>query len=183
MFDFAWTEIALIGVVALVAIGPKDLPVAIKTVAGFVKKARKMAGEFQGHVDEMVREANLHEVRDQINQLKNFDLKGEIEKHVDSDGSLRSTFNENPLAPTPVSDFSAPVTEVSEHSAHVIAAPSVPAPAFIPPTDDIVAPPPPAPPPPVPPAFLPPETVAPEMVATEPHAAAPDSTTQAHKAG
>ncbi len=147
MFDFAWTEIALIGVVALVAIGPKDLPVAIKTVAGFVKKARKMAGEFQGHVDEMVREANLHEVRDQINQLKNFDIKGEIEKHVDGDGSLRSTFNENPFGQT--SSYSAPAVEavpdtvVTEHVEHTIVArpPALDAPSFIPPTADIVAPP------------------------------------------
>ena len=63
MFDFAWSEIALIGIVALVAIGPKDLPVAIKAVAEMIKKARRMAGEFQTHVDEMVREANLHDVR------------------------------------------------------------------------------------------------------------------------
>src|ERR1700730_1467064 len=103
MFDFAWTEIALIGVVALIAIGPKDLPIAIKTVAGMIKKARRMAGEFQGHVDEMVREANLHEVRDQITQLRNFDIKSEITKAVDSDGSLRATLSEDLMNPTPTS--------------------------------------------------------------------------------
>ncbi len=43
MFDFAWSEIALIGVVALIAIGPKDMPVAIKAVAEMIKKARRMA--------------------------------------------------------------------------------------------------------------------------------------------
>ena len=100
MFDFAWTEIALIGVVALVAIGPKDLPVAIKTVAGMIKKARRMAAEFQTHVDDLVREADLHEVRDQIAQLRNFDIRGEITKAVDADGSIRSSLS-NPLATTP----------------------------------------------------------------------------------
>ena len=59
MFDFAWSEIALIGVVALIAIGPKDMPVAIRAVTDMIKKARRMAGEFQTHVDEMVREADL----------------------------------------------------------------------------------------------------------------------------
>ena len=98
MFDFAWSEIALIGVVALIAIGPKDLPVAIKGVANMVKKARRMAGEFQTHVDEMVREANLDGVKDQLNELRNFDIKGEIEKAVDADGTLRDTFTGNPLA-------------------------------------------------------------------------------------
>ncbi len=66
MFDFAWSEIALIGVVALVLIGPKDMPVALKAVTGHVKKARRMAAEFQTHVDDMVKDADLGEVRDQI---------------------------------------------------------------------------------------------------------------------
>ena len=164
MFDFAWTEIALVGVVALIAIGPKDLPAAIKTVAGFVKKARKMAGEFQGHVDEMVREANLSEVRDQLTQLRNFDIKGEIEKAVDSDGSLRATLNDNPLA-SPY-DYANVTTEIGTTTE--IPAPVVPPlfdeqgraldksgvvkPEFIPPEIDFI------PEKPKPPAFIPPET-------------------------
>ncbi|MCW3475740.1 Sec-independent protein translocase protein TatB [Limobrevibacterium gyesilva] len=125
MFDFAWSEIALIGVVALIAIGPKDLPVAMKTVAAMVKKARRMAGEFQTHVDEMVREANLDEVRSQINEIRNFDIKGEIEKAVDADGSIRSTFASNPLEPgwtLPATDAPAGDTAVAELPAHTITA-------------------------------------------------------------
>ena len=101
MFDFAWSEIVLIGVVALIAIGPKDMPAALKAVAGVVKKARRMASEFQTHVDEMMREADLHEVRQQINEIRNFDIGGEVERAVDADGSLRSTFNSNPLEEPP----------------------------------------------------------------------------------
>ena len=63
MFDLAWSEIALIGVVALVVIGPKDLPEAIRGLARGVQKLRRMASEFQGQADELVREANLDEVR------------------------------------------------------------------------------------------------------------------------
>ncbi|MBV9735246.1 MAG: twin-arginine translocase subunit TatB [Acidisphaera sp.] len=101
MFDFAWSEIALIGVVALIAIGPKDMPVAIKAVTDVIKKARRMAAEFQTHVDELVRDSSLHEVREQIDEIRRFDLRGEIERAVDSDGSLRSTFASNPLEPMP----------------------------------------------------------------------------------
>ncbi len=101
MFDLAWSEIALIGVVALIAIGPKDMPVAIKAVAEMVKKARRMASEFQTHVDEMVREANLHEVRDHINDIRSMDIKGKILGAVDSDGSLRRTINERPYNASP----------------------------------------------------------------------------------
>lgn len=88
MFDFAWSEIALIGAVALVVIGPKDLPVALRRLAGFVKKARRMAGEFQSHFDEMVREADLGDVRDQVRDLKNLNVRGRIIKALDDDGGL-----------------------------------------------------------------------------------------------
>ena len=99
MFDFAWSEIAVIAVVALIAIGPKDMPAAIRGVTNMIKKARRMAAEFQTHVDEMMREANLDEVRSQFNEIRNFDVKGQIERAVDPDGSLRSTFASNPLEP------------------------------------------------------------------------------------
>ncbi|MDR3525465.1 MAG: Sec-independent protein translocase protein TatB [Acetobacteraceae bacterium] len=159
MFDFDWAEIALVGVVALVAIGPKDLPVAIKTVAGFVKKARKMASEFQGNVDEMVREANLHEVRQQIQELKSFDIKGEIEKTVDGDGSLRSTINDSSLSgvfdPLPETDVATrpDVMIPNPEPAPVLAA--IDAPAFVPP-EYIPAPSVEPVPEPIPPAFVPP---------------------------
>jgi sec-independent protein translocase protein TatB len=104
MFDFAWSEIALIAAVALILIGPKDMPVAIRTITEMIKKARRMASEFQTHVDEMMREANLHEVRDQISSIRNFDVRGEIERHIDPDRSLRDTFAGNPLTAAPASD-------------------------------------------------------------------------------
>ena len=143
MFDFAWSEIALIAVVAMIAIGPKDMPAAIRAVTGWVKKARRMAAEFQTHVDEMVREADLSEVRASINEIRNFDIKGEIEKTIDADGSLRSTFASNPLepstqAPTSVEEIAIaePVIEepVPAEQPVVAATPCVPrAPAFVPP--------------------------------------------------
>ncbi len=163
MFDFAWSEIGLIGVVALIAIGPKDMPAAIKAVTSMIRKARRMAGEFQTHVDEMMREADLQEVRDQINEIRNFDIKGEIERAVDEDGSIRATLNENPLeslttplAPEPAAD----ATIVAETEAATVALGSAPeaeaeesavieAPAFIPP--EIANRP--APPPFIPPSY------------------------------
>ena len=60
MFDLAWSEIALIAVVAVVVIGPKDLPDAVRGVARGIQKLRRMAGEFQGHLDEVVRDLAEH---------------------------------------------------------------------------------------------------------------------------
>jgi len=148
MFDFAWSEFAVIAVVALIAIGPKDMPVAIRAVTGALKKARRMASEFQTHVDEMVREANLDEVRDQISQIRNFDIKSMVEKTVDPDHSIRDTFATNPLESAtasgavteagaePQCDGDLAVAEM-EKPADVAALPSADeapiAPAFIPP--------------------------------------------------
>lgn len=140
MFDFAWSEIALIGIVALVAIGPKDLPVAIKTVAQVMKKARRMAAEFQTHVDEMVREANLHELRDQVNDLRTMDIKGKILSAVDEDGSIRKTLSE-PIElsapPIPVHDAVPPPvaeTDLALLPAHELPPPPPEPPPFVPPS-------------------------------------------------
>ncbi len=150
MFDFAWSEIGLIAAVALILIGPKDLPVAIRTMTDMIKKARRMASEFQTHVDEMLREANLHEVREQITSIRNFDIRGEIERHIDPDHTLRDTFASNPLEPAPASDAIAagapvdtaavaelepiPLAATIAEAAPAQAEPPVPtAPAFVPP--------------------------------------------------
>jgi len=87
----------VIVVVALIAIGPKDLPTALKTVAQVVKKARGMAAEFQTHVNELMREADLEDVRQHIEDIRNFDFKGTVEKAIDPDQSIRKTFTEDPF--------------------------------------------------------------------------------------
>ena len=78
MFDIAWSEFMLIGAVALVVIGPKDLPKAMRTVGQAVGKIRRMASEFQGQFNDAMREAELH------------DLKKQVE---DVGGSVSSSFN------------------------------------------------------------------------------------------
>ena len=171
MFDFAWSEIMLIGVVALIAIGPKDMPVAIRAVTNALKKARRMAAEFQTHVDEMMREADLGEVKKTFNELRSFDLKGAVERAVDPDHSIRDTFANNPLdqpAAPPASEVSTldevavaerPLVDETPRAEATlgVAQPEPPrAPAFIPPN---MVPPDPAPQPVTaaePPAFIPP---------------------------
>ena len=162
MFDFAWSEIALIGGVALVLIGPKDMPVAIKAITSAIKKARRMAAEFQTHVDDMVRDADLHEVRDGIRQIRSMDIRGTIARAVDTDGSIRKTLMEDPTRdPPPV--VTTPVASLPEHTidAPHDEAPLVSAPAFIPPSEATGLEMPPHPPAAAPaliaPAFIPPE--------------------------
>lgn len=175
MFDFAWSEIMLIGAVALIAIGPKDMPAAIRTVTSMIKKARRMAAEFQTHVDEMVREAELGDVKQAFSDLRRMDISSALEKVVDPDRSIRRTFEENPLEPTypapapaqdEVSTLDAAEAEAmpatAEDEAKPVEAPTMEpteplAPAFIPP--NLVNRPQIAAPPAEPPAFIPPEVV------------------------
>jgi sec-independent protein translocase protein TatB len=84
MFGFSWSEILIIGVVALVFIGPNDLPKAMKTAARWMSAARKLAREFQSHVDDLVREAELDELREQARKLATQPLSA-LEAAVDPD--------------------------------------------------------------------------------------------------
>ncbi len=172
MFDFAWSEIMLIGAVALIAIGPKDMPAAIRTVTGMIKKARRMASEFQTHVDEMVREAELGDVKSAFNDLRRMDIGSALEKAIDPDRSIRNTFEDNPLHQIPSSTDASevstldPVTIATPAETESAADPTGPAPTepeppysppFIPPQfapkPVVVAA------PPEPPAFIPPKAV------------------------
>jgi len=89
MLDIGWPELVVILIVALVVIGPKDLPRALHTVGKWVRKARLLAREFQSSVDDMVRQAELEDLRKQVNQLRRTDLSAEIEKTVDPHGAVR----------------------------------------------------------------------------------------------
>lgn len=93
MFDIGWTELALIAVVALIVIGPKDLPYALRTVGFWVRKARTLTREFQSGIDEMIREAELEDVRKKAVELKNANLARHVENTIDPTGSLRNAFD------------------------------------------------------------------------------------------
>jgi sec-independent protein translocase protein TatB len=108
MLDIGWSEIAVIVVVALIVIGPKDLPKVLKTVGIWVRKARMLTRDFQNSVDEMIREADMEDVRRQATELRNINIGREVEKTIDPSGSLRDAFDPNitsrPRADGPPSD-------------------------------------------------------------------------------
>ena len=70
MFDIGWSELVLIGVVALIAIGPKELPGVLRTVGQWMGKARKMAAEFQGQFQEAMREAEMADLKKSFDEVK-----------------------------------------------------------------------------------------------------------------
>src|ERR1700686_1045587 len=70
MFDIGWSEIALIAVVALIAIGPKELPGVLRMVGQWMGNARKMASEIQGPFQEAMREAEMADLKKSFDEVK-----------------------------------------------------------------------------------------------------------------
>jgi len=93
MFDIGWTEITVILVIAIIVIGPKDLPKVLRTVGQWVAKAKVMTRDFRGHVDEMIRETEIDEVKKQIDSIDKFDANSALENTIDADGDIREAFD------------------------------------------------------------------------------------------
>ena len=128
MFDIGWSELVVIAVVALIAIGPKELPGVLRMVGQWMGKARKMASEFQGQFQEAMREAEMADLKKSFDEVKDVatglspanvmtslqkDVSdalqiGDIDKHAttENDAQVASAISEpvtptTPAAPTP----------------------------------------------------------------------------------
>ena len=122
MFDLSWGKLVIIGVVALLVIGPKELPMVLRTVGQWMSKIRRMASEFQGQFQEAMREAEMADLKKHVDEMSDaakgftdFDPLASVKKEVDS-------FTADPLA-TPAT----PVPEPAAASPEA-AAPGTPAP-------------------------------------------------------
>jgi sec-independent protein translocase protein TatB len=93
MFDIGWSEMAIIMLVALIVIGPKDLPRVARNVGRWVGKGRALAREFQSQLEDMAREAELDTVKKEIEKAGRTDVKRSIERTVDPDGDLGTAFD------------------------------------------------------------------------------------------
>ena len=93
MFDIGWSEMAVIMLVALIVIGPKDLPRLARTLGQWVAKGRGMAREFQRSLEDMAREAELDDVKREIEKVGRMDIKKSIEKTIDPTGDLGRAFD------------------------------------------------------------------------------------------
>src|SRR4051795_11656491 len=69
MFDLGWSKIIIIGLVALVVIGPKELPGALRTLGQWMTKIRRMASEFQTQFQDAIREAELAELKKEVDDM------------------------------------------------------------------------------------------------------------------
>ncbi len=88
LFDIGWQELFILAVLAIIVIGPKDLPGAIRTITKWIRKARSMARDLQDGLDDVVREADLDDLKKELDSPGGLDIAKKIEDAVDPTGEI-----------------------------------------------------------------------------------------------
>ena len=107
--QFGFSEFLLLAMVALIVVGPKDLPLMMRKLGRFVAKGKAMAAEFQSAFDDIARQAELDELRQEIEDLK---ANNAVQQAVDDLGAVETDINEAVMRETPsAAPTSPPETE------------------------------------------------------------------------
>src|SRR5262249_40396101 len=121
MFEIGWSELLLIAVVALIAVGPKELPTVLRTLGQWTSKLRRMASEFQSQFQEAMREAEMADLKKQVDDMTsqaqsyaNFDPVSEVRRELEStqqqieSAMVDKAGADAPSAPVPAEPNTAP---------------------------------------------------------------------------
>ena len=132
MFDIAWSELFVIVIVALVVVGPKDLPKLMRTAGQWAGRARAMADQFRRSFDDMARQTELDELRNQVTKLRTeatnvtkpmtdldyesfginpSDFPGSLGSNIEDVGAAPPKFDEAKAVPPPETPASSPVAQ------------------------------------------------------------------------
>ena len=122
MFDIGWSELVVIAVVALIAIGPKELPGVLRMVGQWMGKARKMAAEFQGQFQEAMREAEMADLK------KSFDEVREAASGLTSGGGLMTSLQKDVTDALKIDDVDKPAETTATEPPAAPTTPEVPTP-------------------------------------------------------
>lgn len=103
MFDIGGWEFLLVAVIAIVVIAPKDLPGTIRTVTGWIRRARALASEFQSGLDDIARDSDIASVKDELQSGLGLDdiadagnsIRNDIEQSIDPGDEFKTVFDEN----------------------------------------------------------------------------------------
>lgn len=123
MFDMSWSELLVIVVVAVVVVGPKDLPRLMRTAGQWAGRARSMADQFRRSFDDMARQSELDELRREVQKLKDmpltpkdYDDLGISENPLPSAAELTSSIEDVGAAPPKLDTPGASDALASAHS-------------------------------------------------------------------
>ena len=130
MFDISWSEFVIIAVVALIAIGPKELPGVLRMVGQWMGKARKMAAEFQGQFQEAMREAEMADLKKSFEEVREVatgfasgnlmtSLENDVGKALDNDNVDKAAVVDSSAPLTATADpMTPPAPEPAPQDAH-----------------------------------------------------------------
>jgi sec-independent protein translocase protein TatB len=114
MFEIGWSELLVIAVVAILVVGPKELPRMLRTFGGMLGKMRRMAGEFQSQFNDVLREAerqaDLDDIKKQVEAVKSIDPLKDVRTSLTDAVSTPSKPLPPPVNPVPAAS-SAPVLQ------------------------------------------------------------------------
>jgi sec-independent protein translocase protein TatB len=122
MFDIGWSELVVIAVVALIAIGPKELPGVLRMIGQWMGKARKMAAEFQGQFQEAMREAEMADLK------KSFDEVREAASGLTSGGGLMTSLQKDVTDALRIDDVDKPAETTATEPPAAPTTPEAPTP-------------------------------------------------------
>jgi sec-independent protein translocase protein TatB len=126
MFDIGWGELVVIGVVALIAIGPKELPAVLRATGQWMGKIRRMANEFQDQFRDAMREAEMADIKKSVDEMTNtasdftnFDPLGSVRKDIESAVGDAPTVDSKPpeAAAEPASTETPPAPQLASEPA------------------------------------------------------------------
>lgn len=93
MLDIGWPELMVIAAITVVVVGPREIPRVLRTVNGYVRKARSLASEFQSSMEDMARDADLEDLKKQMKSTGD-EFSGDFEKSVDPTGDVKNSMRE-----------------------------------------------------------------------------------------
>ncbi|MEE3047711.1 MAG: Sec-independent protein translocase protein TatB [Pseudomonadota bacterium] len=134
MFDLGWQEFMLIALIALIVVGPKDLPRVIRAVSQGIRRVRGVAREFHSSLEEVAREAELDDIRKQARDLANEGLDESLRKDLDPMGEIEHSirdaqrqFNDaNSAIGAAEREFKSDIAKAQEPAADAVSEPTAP---------------------------------------------------------
>ena len=94
MFDIGWQELFLIAVVTILVVGPRELPRVLRTVVAALRKVRGLANDFQRGMDELAREADLDDIRKDLEKSADLDLESKLKDEIDPTGEITNSMRQ-----------------------------------------------------------------------------------------
>ena len=113
MFGMGWWELSIVGLITIIILGPKELPFAMKSLAKVMRKARRLASEFQGHVDDIVKEAEIGDIQKTVRSLQQKDIGGVIENTISPIKDVKSEIEDS------ISDVKSSIDEIESNNTKV----------------------------------------------------------------